>query len=80
MLAVNNIPTNQFNETNQVLRHQILANQLVWHEALLREVTKTSTVIQWVTDNKSNIKKKQKLWSFDKARIVLIEKKIERKA
>lgn len=62
------------NQTNQVIHRQKLANQLTWNGELWRDVTKISSV-----NNELNITKITwmlvELWSFDKARNVIFEKK-----
>ena len=74
MLPVNNVSASQFNQTNQVIHRQKLTNQLIWNDAILRVLTKISTVNQRVQYNKNNIKARKTVL-FDKVRNVLIKKR-----
>ena len=74
MLPVNNVSASQFNQTNQVIHRQKLTNQLIWNDAILRVLTKISTVNQRVQYNKNNFKARKTLL-FNKVRNVLIKKR-----
>ena len=74
MLPVNNVSASQFNQTNQVIHRQKLTNQLIWNDAILRVLTKISTVNQRVQYNKNNLKARKTLL-FNKVRNVLIKKR-----